>query len=206
MNIRKIAAGNVFRTAGWRLVGAELAQTHRRAVVTAAPHTSNWDLLFSLAAFELLDVPVRFTIKREWMKFPWKIAIEPLGGIAIDRSPQPDGAGATRRPSMVEAMVRLFRDHPSELAIMVTPEGTRGARDAWKTGFWHVAKQAGVPILLGYLDYRKKEAGLGAVIEPTDLDTDMRRMMAFYANVTGRHPELFKLDKRYAGPAEASDS
>jgi hypothetical protein len=172
-------------------------------VVTAAPHTSNWDAVYSLAAFELLGLPVRFTIKKEWMTFPFNLVLGPLGGLSIDRSPREDGHGGRTRPSMVEAMVRLFEETPGDLAMMVTPEGSRSRRSTWKTGFWHVARQAKVPILLGYLDYERREAGLGAVIEPTDLERDMRTLMAFYAGISGRHPERFELDARYA-PAEAS--
>jgi 1-acyl-sn-glycerol-3-phosphate acyltransferase len=198
MNLRKRTSETLFRTTGWTLAGADLVEGNRRCVVTAAPHTSNWDLLYSLAAFDLLELPVRFTIKQEWMRWPWNLALGPLGGISIDRSPQPAGDGAVRRPSMVDAMVRIFDTHPGDIAIMVTPEGTRSRRDEWKTGFWHVAKRANVPILLGYLDYAKKCAGIGRVIVPTDFDTDMRDMMAFYADVTPAHPELFALDKRFA--------
>lgn len=198
MNLRKTTSETMFRAAGWTLKGAEMAAANRRAVVTAAPHTSNWDLLFSLTAFDLLEIPVRFTIKQEWMKWPWGLALGPLGGISIDRTPQPAEGGGSRRPSMVEAMVKIFAEHRGDIAIMVTPEGTRSRRDVWKTGFWHVARQAGVPILLGYLDYAKKEAGLGAVIEPDDFETDMREMMAFYATVAPKHPEYFALDKRFA--------
>jgi len=197
MKIRKTSAQGLFQATGWKLKGAEIAHKNARCVVAAAPHTSNWDMLFSLAAFELLGLPVRFTIKKEWMRWPFNLGLEPLGALAVDRSPQPVEGGQARRPSMVEAMVRLFADDPGELAIMVTPEGSRSARDEWKTGFWHVARQAGVPILLGYLDYKKKEAGVGGIIHPGDFETDMRTMMTFYRDVTACHPELFKLDHRY---------
>jgi 1-acyl-sn-glycerol-3-phosphate acyltransferase len=205
MDLKKRASETLFTHLGWTLRGAELAAGRRRCVVTAAPHTSNWDTLYSLAAFELIGLPVRFTIKKEWMRFPFNLALGPLGGISIDRAPRDDGHGGRARPSMVEAMVDLFHETPGDLAIMVTPEGSRSRRDHWKTGFWHVARQAGVPILLGYLDYAKREAGLGDVIEPTDLEADMRRVMAFYAGVSGLHPERFMLDSRYApgSPAQA---
>jgi len=202
MDIRKRGSAAFLKSQGWTFKGEEFTRAHRRCVVTAAPHTSNADLLYTLAVFEMLELPVRFTIKKEWMRFPWGHVFGPLGGLAIDRSPKPTGDGGARRPSMVEAMVGLFEEHPGELAMLVTPEGTRSRRDTWKTGFWHVARAAGVPILVGYLDYARKEAGVGLVIEPSDLETDMRAMMAFYSTITPRHPANFALDRRYAPSGE----
>ena len=102
------------------------------------------------------------------------------------------------RPSMTEAMVQLFKDH-KELAVMVTPEGTRSLRTKWKTGFYHVAADAKVPIGLGYLDYANKVAGVGYMLHPSgDKDKDMREIMAFYKNIKGKHPEKFSIDLDYA--------
>ncbi|RAL22488.1 acyltransferase [Lujinxingia litoralis] len=180
---------------GWRFVGKELTE-HRRCVVVAAPHTSNWDLIYTIASFELMGLPLRFTIKREWMRFPFNLILGPVGGLAIDRRPR---AETGERPSMVEAMVTLFDEHPDELAIAVTPEGTRSRRERWRSGFYHVAREAGVPILLGYLDYGKKEAGIGKVIIPgDDFESDMREIMAFYAQVEAHSPAKFALDQRFS--------
>ena len=183
-----------FRKDGWTLVGDDL-QNHPRSVVIAAPHTSNWDMVYSLAAFGLLDLPVRFTIKKEWLRFPFRSSLEGVGAIAIDRTPRQPGE---KRPSAVEAMVRLFEENPGPLALMITPEGTRSLRTRWKSGFYHVALGAEVPILLGYLDYAKREAGVGRIVHPTgDFDADMRIISEFYRHVQGRHPEKFSLDERY---------
>jgi 1-acyl-sn-glycerol-3-phosphate acyltransferase len=184
----------LFRQGGWKVMGSELAE-HRRCVVTAAPHTSNWDLFYTIAAFDAMNLPMRFTIKKEWLRFPFDRIVGPVGAIGIDRTPRRPGEA---RPSMTDAMVRLFEDEPGELALVVTPEGTRSRRTEWKTGFWHVARQAQVPILLGYLDYARKEAGIGMVIHPTDLEGDMRRMMAFYGTCAPFDPSKFSLDVRYS--------
>lgn len=184
----------LFKAQGWTLRGEQLT-THRRCVVIGAPHTSNWDFVYTLAAFDLLGLPLRFTIKREWMRFPFNLLIEPAGGLAIDRRPR-DETGD--RPSMVDVMIELFDDHPDELALVVTPEATRSPNPRWKSGFYHVARGAGVPILLGYLDYAKKEAGVGKVIEPSgDFEADMREITEFYRSVTPRYPERFMLDQRF---------
>ncbi len=183
-----------FRAQGWTLRGEE-ATVHRRCVVIAAPHTSNWDLVFTLAAFDMMNLPVRFTVKKEVTGFPAGIVINSVGGIGIDRSPKD---GSTDRISMVDAMIRLFDEHPGDLAITVTPEGTRSRREKWKSGFYHVAVGAGVPILLGYLDYEKREAGIGGVIHPSgDFEADMREITAFYRDIAPKKPELFSVDTRF---------
>jgi len=167
----------------------------RRVVMLAIPHTSNWDLPIARAAFFLMDVHVRFTVKREWMRFPYSLIAGPLGGIAIDRSPKVAGQ---ERKSMTEAMIDLFEQNPEELAIMITPEGTRSLNDKWKTGFYHLAVGAKVPIGLGYLDYAKKEAGVGKLIYPSgDIQKDMKEILDFYRNIKGKFPEQFALDKTY---------
>lgn len=184
----------LFQRLGWTLAGEEL-KNYRRCVVLAAPHTSNWDFFFTVSAFRQLNLPMRFTIKNDWMKFPYNLVMEPLGGIGIDRSPRKEGE---QRLSMVDAMTALFDDPDFDLALVVTPEGTRSHSPQWKSGFYHAAMQAEVPILLGYLDYAKKEAGIGKVIHPTgDFESDMREIMAFYQNITPKHPERFTTDARY---------
>ena len=167
----------------------------QKCVMIAAPHTSNWDIVMAAAAFYVMKVPLRFTIKKEWFRFPFNWIIGPLGGIPIDRSPKVPGEP---RRSMVEAMVDLFEDK-DELAVMVTPEGTRKKNDEWKTGFWYTAREAKVPICLGYLDYKHKIAGVRSeVIWPKNLEADMIEMMDFYKNIPPKFPENFSIDKRYS--------
>ena len=98
---------------------------------------------------------------------------------------------------MTEVMTELFEKY-DELALLVTPEGTRSPVDKWKTGFYYVALNAGVPICLGYGDYKKKIAGVGAIIYPTgDFEKDMGEMMDFYNNITPCVPGKYLPDKRF---------
>jgi 1-acyl-sn-glycerol-3-phosphate acyltransferase len=190
----RFIAKMLFKLTGWTFRLAPGVDTSR-CVVTAAPHTSNWDLLYTIAAFKLLGVPMRFTIKHDWMVFPFKPFLSFFGAIGIDRSPKV--AGQERR-SMVEAMADLFEGR-DRIAVVVTPEGSRSLRTEWKTGFYYVAQTAGVPICLGYLDFAKREAGIGMSLMPSgDVDADMRRIMAFYRNIAPKFPEKFSLDHRYA--------
>ena len=179
---------------GWKVSRNGLEFLPEKCVVVAAPHTSNFDFPIARSAFEILKMPVRFTIKKEWMGFPLGWLMRSLGAIAIDRN----AGGKEKGFSQVEAMAELFRNH-QKLAILVTPEGTRSRRTEWKAGFYHVAKLAGVPLVLGYLDYKKKEAGIGKIIHPgSDMEADMREIMAFYSTIHARYPDNFSVDLRFA--------
>ena len=190
----KALCSRLFDLHGWEFAG-EAFTDHPRCVVTAAPHTSNWDFVYTIASFDRLGLPMRFTIKQEWLKPPFGPMMRSVGALPIDRSPKTPGA---ERPSMVEAMVGIFDTTPGPLALVIPPEGSRSLRRQWKTGFYHVAKLAGVPILLGFLDYEKKLAGIGGVLHPgDDMDADMRSLMRFYSDIHPRYPDLFALDERY---------
>jgi len=192
--IFKIWGKSIIFFSGWKVVWKGLGPLPEKCVVVAAPHTSNFDFVIARAAFEVLGMPVRFTIKREWMGFPLGWLLRSLGAIAIDREPKKESG----RISNVEAMAALFSAN-EKLAILVTPEGTRSLRTEWKTGFYYVAKTAGVPLVLGYLDYKKKEAGIGKILFPgDDMEADLREIMAFYAGVSARFPEKFSIDLRYS--------
>ncbi len=181
----------IFKQTGWK-VDHHLPPSIQKCIIIAAPHTSNWDFWYCMAAFSIYRLKIRFTVKKEWMRFPFNFIMKPLGAIGIDRSPRKDG----NRPSFVEAMTELFHQH-HELIIVITPEGTRSKRDKWKTGFFHVAQQANVPILLGYVDYATKTAGIGKVIQPVEFNQTMEEIMEFYSNITPKFPENFSLDFQY---------
>jgi 1-acyl-sn-glycerol-3-phosphate acyltransferase len=190
----KIISKLIFWIFGWKFKD-HVGGGYNRAVMIAAPHTSNWDLLFARCAFFLMNIPVRYTVKNDWMRFPFNLIFGPLGAIGIDRSPKVLGQ---ERQSMTEAMIDLFRKN-KELVIMVTPEGTRALRTKWKTGFYHVAVGAKVPIALGYLDYKNKIAGVGKILCPSgDMQKDMKEIMAFYKDIPPKHLKLFSIDLDYA--------
>ena len=165
-----------------------------QCVMIAAPHTSNWDALYARLALKALGVNVRLTIKDSYMKFPFGPFVRALGGIGIDRTPKKQGEP---RLSMVEVMTDLFKHHP-KLVMLVTPEATRAKQEQWKTGFYHVATGAGVPIALAYMDYAKKKTGVGKIVYPTgDYEKDMAEIMDFYSKIYAKFPKKFSVDKRY---------
>lgn len=166
-----------------------------QCVMIAAPHTSNWDALYARLALKALGVNVRLTIKDSYMKFPFSPFVRAMGGIGIDRSAKQEGQ---ERPSMVQLMSDLFKTHP-KLVMLVTPEGTRAKQEQWKTGFYHVAVNAGVPIALAYMDYAKKKTGIGKIVYPSgDYQKDMTEIMAFYAEINAKFPQKFSIDQRYS--------
>lgn len=181
----------LLKLSGWQ-VDTNLPKDIHKCIVIAAPHTSNWDFWYMILSFGVYGLKIRFTVKKEWMRFPFSLIMKPLGGIAIDRAPRKDG----NRPSFVEAMTQLFNDN-QELIIVITPEGTRSKRTEWKTGFFHVATAANVPILLGYVDYAKKSAGIGKTVIPTNYEDTMKSIMDFYHTITPKHPHLFSIDTSY---------
>ena len=164
-------------------------------VMIAAPHTSNWDALYARLGLKALGVNVRLTIKDSYMKLPFGPFVRAMGGIGIDRRPKAPGEA---RPSMVQLMTDLFKNHP-KLVMLVTPEATRARQEQWKTGFYHVAVNAGVPIALAYMDYAKKKTGIGKIVYPSgDYQKDMTEIMAFYAEINAKFPEKFSIDQRYS--------
>jgi 1-acyl-sn-glycerol-3-phosphate acyltransferase len=171
----------IFWLAGWKLNYQKVPEL-KRCVIIAAPHTSNWDFIFARAAFFLMEIEMKFMIKKEFIRFPFGGILKKMGAIPIDRS---------KRTNMVEATIQLFNERKN-LVVMIPPEGTRGKVEKWKTGFYHTAVGAGVPIGLGYLDFKKKEAGIGQFFYPTgDIQVDFEIIRNFYKTITPEHPNLF---------------
>lgn len=166
----------------------------QRCVMIAAPHTSNWDFWYMRLSFFVMDIPMRYTVKKVLTNFPLGLIFKPLGGIGIDRRPK--GASSSRR-SYTDIMKEIFQKN-ERIAMIVTPEGTRSFQDKWKTGFYYTALEANVPITFGYLDYSKKIAGVGGVLYPSgNFEADMRIITDFYKDKVPKHPKLFSLDKRF---------
>lgn len=165
-----------------------------RCVMLAAPHTSNWDALYARLGLKAMGVNARITIKDSYMKFPFGPFVRAMGGVGINRRPKVEGE---QRPSMVEVMADLFVEH-EKLVMLITPEGTRAKQTQWKTGFYHIALKANVPIALAYMDYQLKKVGIGKVIYPSgNMQQDIKEIMDFYANIAPKFPELYSVDTRY---------
>lgn len=164
----------VLALTGWKIRGREL--DHQRCVLIGAPHTSNWDFPLMIMAVLILRLRVYWMGKHTLFPFPFAGLMKWLGGIPIDRS---------RPHNVVRETVRQY-ERNDELIVLVPPEGTRSKVERWKTGFYHIASTAGVPILLGYVDAGKKEAGFADFYQPSgDLEHDMDEIRKFYTDKRG---------------------
>jgi 1-acyl-sn-glycerol-3-phosphate acyltransferase len=160
---------------GWRIDG--VAPDVPKAVVVAAPHTSNWDLPFTLAVAAALGVRISWMGKHTIFRPPFGTLMRAVGGLSVDRR-SPRGA--------VGEAVDLLARH-ERLFLVIAPQGTRSETDHWKTGFYRIAHEAGVPIVLGFLDYGRKVGGLGKIFTPTgDVERDMKAIREFYAPMRGK--------------------
>jgi 1-acyl-sn-glycerol-3-phosphate acyltransferase len=165
---------------GWRVEGE--IPSIKKFVIIAAPHTSNWDFPITLAVAFALKVKIYWMGKAAMFRWPFGALLRWLGGIPIDRS---------RTHNMVDQSVQAFQERDN-LIMVVPPEGTRKKVSYWKTGFYHIARGAGVPIVLGFLDYRRKAGGIGPTFFPTGrIGEDLNQIHAFYAAITGKRQRQF---------------
>jgi 1-acyl-sn-glycerol-3-phosphate acyltransferase len=177
------AGSRVFlKIAGWRIEGALPPGVHK-CVLIAAPHTSNWDLPYTLMTAFVLRLHPYWMGKASIFKPPFGPLMRWLGGIAVDRA---------QSTNLVAASVEALKAADGPVQLIVPPEGTRSKVTRWKTGFYYIAVGAEVPVLLAYMDYAEKRAGLGPVFTPTgDVDRDMEAIKAFYAPFKGKYPRQF---------------
>jgi 1-acyl-sn-glycerol-3-phosphate acyltransferase len=177
--LRRLLSRLYWACSRWTLAG-EPAPT-RPSVLIGAPHTSNWDFVLMLAIAWRHGIDIRWLGKASLFS-GWRGPImRSLGGIPVDRSD----------PSRVVAEV-IGRIRAGEVfGLVVTPDGTRSANAYWKSGFYRIARQAGLPLTLGFVDRTTMTAGLGPTFDLTgDVAADMDRIRTFYADKAGLRPEL----------------
>ena len=171
------------RLTGWRVEGA-LPADASKAVLIAAPHTSNWDLPYTLMVAFALRLNVYWMGKQSIFKPPFRGLMRWLGGIPVNRE---------QSTNLVAASVAAIQAADGPLQLIVPPEGTRSKTRYWKTGFYHIAVGAQVPIVMAYMDYHDKRSGLGPVFVPTgNVEADMAAIKAFYAPFKGRNADQFE--------------
>lgn len=174
----------ILKLNGWKIIGG-IPEGVKKCVVIVAPHTSMWDFVWGRLAYWQLGVKVKFLIKKEVFVFPYKWLLLKLGGIPVDRK---------KSSNLVDVVAQLFKQHDS-LFITITPEGTRHYAAHWKKGFYYIALKAKVPIAFGILDYKKKEGGIGMIMNPSgDFDADFKIIQDFYRGRGAKHPENYNLN------------
>ena len=166
-----------YRMRGWKAHGAP--PVDGRCVIIAAPHTSNWDFLYFIGLTEDIGIQPHFMAKDSLFRWPMGKFMRDMGGVPVVRS---------SRQNVVDTMVAEFARR-DRFMLTIAPEGTRGKVGQWRTGFYHIAMKAGVPLVVGMMDYGTKTGGLGPAIWPTgDYDADMAKIFEFYQTVTPKHP------------------
>lgn len=168
---------------GWKMEGDP--PDTKKYVLIAAPHTSNWDLILTLCLGFTYRIEVYWLGKDTLFSSKYGFILKWLGGIPVVRS---------RSTNMVQRTVQVFNSM-DELILIVPPEGTRGKVRCWKTGFYHIAYGAKVPIAMGFIDFKRKTGGFGPTFFPTGkIEEDMAQIQAFYKNFKGKREDLWSED------------
>jgi len=162
---------------GWKVEGG--VPDIPKFVGILAPHTSNWDMPLILAVMYALGIKINWFGKKEAFRWPVGGFFKWMGGIPIDRS---------SRQNMVHQTVRMIQAH-EQIIVGITPEGTRSKTRYWRTGFYYIAHEAKVPIVVAYLDYARKVGGFGPVVKITgDIEADMKVISRFCSGIHARYP------------------
>ena len=168
----------ILRICGWRREGR--LTDIPKYVMIVAPHTSNWDMPIGMAIVFAFKLKLNWLAKESLFRWPFGGLIRWLGGIPINRSKSCD---------VVARSIQTFKDK-KKMVMVVAPEGTRKKANYWKTGFYHIALGANIPIVMGFIDYARKVGGIGPTLIPMgDIEFDMQKIRCFYDEITGKIPD-----------------
>ncbi len=182
VNFQRLLAKIFLLITRWKLEGRvpELS----KCVIIGAPHTSNWDFFFGMLFKLYYGLNIQFLMKKELFRFPFRWVFNWIGGIPVDRR---------KHGNLVDHLGEKMKNS-EDFYLAIAPEGSRKEVMVWKRGFYHIAKKAGVPIVLGYMDYRRKVVGIGPVFYPgDDIEKDMREIAVFYSTIQAKFPANFYL-------------
>ena len=172
-----LVARSIMRLLGWRIEG-KLPHIPK-FVLVGAPHTSNWDFLLFLGVIFSLRANVRFMGKAELFRFPVGWFFRYCGGVPVDRK---------KSTGLVEQMVKVCAES-ERFILTIAPEGTRHQVTEWKRGFYHIARNAGIPLVMAVVDGRHKTVRIGQVFHPTDdMEEDMKTIKGFFEGAGGIKP------------------
>ena len=183
MKILKSIAKLAFKLTGWGIEG-DKPHNYKKVLYLGGPHTSNWDYVVSLCAMFILDIKAKCIVKSELMFFPLNIILNKFGVIPIDRSKI-----KIKDKSNIDIIVEEINKH-EDISIAMSPKGTRKKVNKLKTGFFHIARQANIPVCLCAFDFGKKKIIFS---EPyflgDNLDEEITKVLKFYQDKTPKHPE-----------------
>lgn len=190
--LAKGALVQLYRWKGWTLEGEN--RIPDRCVILGAPHTSNWDFVFFLGTTHKLGVEPAFMGKHSLFRWPMTRFMFDMGGIPVDRS---------RSGNYVETIIAEFKRR-TRLALVIAPEGTRSSKGGWRSGFYHIALGAGVPIVPAWVNNATMRGGVGPAMMPSgDFAADLARLAAFYRSVLPGHPRIEALEAQARSEADA---
>ena len=176
--LSKTGARAIMRAAGWRIIGE--APDEPKMLLVGAPHTSNWDYIFTMLTVFSLGVDLHFVAKQSLFDNPLGGVMRFSGGVPIDRQAS---------EGFVDQMVAEFNKRET-FVLAIMPEGTRGKVHQWRSGFYHIAQGAGVPIVLVIFDYSNKIMHLGPTYWPTgDYEADLALIQSSFDGIDGKHPQ-----------------
>ena len=181
----KTLSGKILKIIGWK-VSSNFPDV-KKSTTIFAPHTSYWDGFYGKLFLMQFDIDYKFLSKKEFFKFPLNYFFRLYGSIPVSQNKE-----------YIDEVVSLF-EKSNSLHIVLSPEGQLAKTNHWKKGFYYMARKANVPIVVGYLDYKKKEIGIKGVIRNiSDMNETMNEISKMYENVNAKYPENFILDKRYS--------
>ncbi len=176
-SILRSLSGLIMRLLGWRVEGT--LPDLPKYILIGAPHTSNWDFLLFLAAIFHLKANVKFMGKAELFRSPFGWFFYWCGGIPVDRK---------KSQGLVEQMVDAC-NRSDKFILTIAPEGTRYKVSEWKMGFYHIAKNTGIPIVMAIVDGKRKSLRVGQVYQLTEnMNTDVKEIKGFFIGMTGINP------------------
>jgi len=171
-------AQHLLHLMGWKIVGQLPEQ--KKYLIIVAPHTSNWDLVIGLVARFATGAHITFLAKKEVFFFPLGLLLKALGGTPVNRD---------EKGNKVQQVVELYKNK-EEIKLALTPEGTRGEVTRWKEGFYHIACQAQVPLVMIGMDYKTKEVRIAEPFMPTgDISQDFEKILSYFRTIQGCYPK-----------------
>jgi len=180
----KKVSGKILELFGWKLTG-EYPDV-KQSVIVFAPHTSNWDYVIGKLFFHEKEIETKILMKKELFVFPLNLFFDAVGGIPVDRK---------HKSNMVKEVVGLFKEN-EQFNLVISAEGTRNKTSNWKKGFYHIANQADVPIIISYINYKNKTVGLdGLMLKHENLDMAMSELSNYYKNIPGKYENKFALNQ-----------
>lgn len=179
--MKRIIGSVILYIFGWKSKFPTEYRIHKMVMI-AAPHTSNWDILFTLAAYWKEGLNPKFFVHDSYTKGVFGDLFKRIGAIGVSKN---------SHQNLVKYAIQLF-DTSRELLLLITPEGSKEKAEKWKTGFFNIAKFAKVPLSLGWLDYDKKQAGIGGLFNLSgNFEKDMSYIEKFYENTSPKYPTLY---------------